>query len=146
MIGLEGGTPCHGLHQSKRVKAAADGSRVGDFQEFLSGVGARAHWRFDIAVENLDGHIGEQLLRRLQQVRVQRRYRRRLTTENERAGLQGLLDFALQLGRKFGGAVKLAGAVVLDLLVGFVAVQFSDALAAIDLVGQVVQLGVGAGQ
>jgi hypothetical protein len=52
----------------------------------------------------------------------------------------------LQLGRELGGAVELASAVVLDLLVGLVAVQFGDALAAIDFVGQIVEFGVGAGQ
>jgi hypothetical protein len=57
-----------------------------------------------------------------------------------------LLDLALQLGRELGGAVELASAVVLDLLVGLVAVQFGDALAAIDFVGQIVEFGVGASQ
>lgn len=57
-----------------------------------------------------------------------------------------MLDLALELGRELGGTVELAGAVVLDLLVGLVAVQLGDSLAAVDLVGQVVEIGVGAGQ
>ncbi|MNG16070.1 hypothetical protein D3C84_999510 [compost metagenome] len=57
-----------------------------------------------------------------------------------------MLDLALELSRKLGGAIELAGAVVLDLLVRLIAVQFGDALAAINFVGQIVELGVGPGQ
>ena len=146
VVGPERGPPRHGLHQAQGVEVAAYGCRIGDLEEFLGGVGGDAHRGLAVAVEDLLGHVGEQLFGGLQQVRVQGRDSGRLTTEHKGTALQGLLDLALELGGELGGAVQLAGAVVLDLLVGLVAVQFGDALAAVDFVGQVVQFRLGAGQ
>ena len=75
-----------------------------------------------VAVEDLLGDPAEMLARGFEQVGPEALDGGALPAEDERALEQGALDGPLQVGRETIGAVELAGAVVLDLLVRVVAV------------------------
>jgi len=106
-------------------------------QELLGGVGTCTHGASTYR-SNTWWRRHEELLGGVQQVRS-RAEPLWLAWKTKKSRLQGLLDLALQLRCKLGSAVELAGAVVLNLLVGLVAVQLGDSLAAVDLVGQIVE-------
>ena len=129
------------MDEAERVDLRGDAGEVAGAQEALGEVGADAHRGFAVAVEDLLGHGGEVLAGGVVQVVRQPLDRAGLAAEQEGALQQAAAGQALELGGEAVRAVELAVAVLLDLLVGLVAVFVGDLAAAEDLGGELVDLG-----